>query len=373
MTAKLDFIIGRAGTGKTHACLQAMQQEMTARPLGPALILLLPEHMTYKTERELATMMEKTGQGFFRAYVFGFRRFARQILLETGGDLPRISDVGRRLLLQKLLLRHQKDKDLTVFARAARQRGFTETLSEAIKEIKSYRLSTDTLRQAADMVGTGQERLSGKVRELSTLADEFAAAMAGRKNDAEDLMNLLAEKIPEAQLLQGAEVWIDGFVFFNPQEMNVLAAILAAADKVHITLPMQGEALPGGQVNFQLAENKSEAGIFNRPYRTLENICRLMQELAPGQPGFWQPVTLLTENQRAHNHELKWLEARLFGQVEAAAGKPENIRLVEAANRRIELETAAADILRLVREKGYRYREIGVLIRNAEDYDGILP
>ena len=373
MTAKLDFIIGRAGTGKTHACLQAMQQEMTARPLGPALILLLPEHMTYKTERELATMMEKTGQGFFRAYVFGFRRFARQILLETGGDLPRISDVGRRLLLQKLLLRHQKDKDLTVFARAARQRGFTETLSEAIKEIKSYRLSTDTLRQAAAMVGKGQERLSGKVCELSTLADEFAAAMAGRKNDAEDLMNLLAEKIPEAQLLQGAEVWIDGFVFFNPQEMNVLAAILAAADKVHITLPMQGEALPGGQVNFQLAENKSEAGLFNRPYRTLENICRLMQELAPGQPGFWQPVTLLTENQRAHNPELKWLEARLFGQVEAAAGKPENIRLVEAANRRIELETAAADILRLVREKGYRYREIGVLIRNAEDYDGILP
>ena len=95
MTAKLDFIIGRAGTGKTHACLQAMQQEMTARPLGPALILLLPEHMTYKTERELATMMEKTGQGFFRAYVFGFRRFARQILLETGGDLPRIFPCGQ--------------------------------------------------------------------------------------------------------------------------------------------------------------------------------------------------------------------------------------------------------------------------------------
>ena len=151
MTATLDFIIGRAGTGKTHACLTAMQQKMTERPLGPALILLLPEHMTYKAERELATMMKKNGQGFFRAYVFGFRRFARQILLETGGDLPRISDVGRRLLLQKLLLQHQKDKDLTVFARAARQRGFTETLSDAIKEIKSYRLTTDKLRQAAEI------------------------------------------------------------------------------------------------------------------------------------------------------------------------------------------------------------------------------
>ncbi|SDZ84436.1 helicase-exonuclease AddAB subunit AddB [Selenomonas ruminantium] len=373
MTATLDFIIGRAGTGKTHACLTAMQQEMAKRPLGPALILLLPEHMTYKAERELATMMKENGQGFFRAYVFGFRRFARQILLETGGDLPRISDVGRRLLLQKLLLQHQKDKDLTVFARAARQRGFTETLSDAIKEIKSYRLTTDKLRQAAELVGTGQERLSGKVRELSTLADEFAAAMDGRKSDAEDLMNILADKIPEAELMQGAEVWMDGFVFFNPQEMNVLAAILASAAKVHITLPMMGEQLPDGQVNFQLTENTSETGLFNRPYRTMENICRLMQELELQKAGFWQPVTLLTHNYRAQNPALGWLEEKLFGQVDAAKDEPENLRLVEAANRRIELETAAADILRLVREEGYRYREIGVLIRNAEDYDGILP
>ncbi|MBQ1889439.1 MAG: hypothetical protein II160_01895, partial [Selenomonas sp.] len=88
MTAKLDFIIGRAGTGKTQACLAAMRAKMQQEPLGPALILLLPEHMTYKVERELATMMEKNGQGFFRAYVFGFRRFARQILMETGGELP---------------------------------------------------------------------------------------------------------------------------------------------------------------------------------------------------------------------------------------------------------------------------------------------
>ena len=372
MTATLDFIIGRSGTGKTHACLTAMQAEMAVRPLGKALILLLPEHMTYKTERELAMMMENNGQGFFRAYVFGFRRFARQILMETGGDLPRISDVGRRLLLQKLLLKHQRDKDLIVFARSARQRGFTEMLSDAIKEIKSYRLSTAKLRQAADLVGKGQERLSGKVRELSTLADEFAAAMDGRKSDAEDLMNILAEKIPQAELMQDAEVWIDGFVFFNPQEMNVLAAILSTAAKVHITLPMMGE-VSDGRVNFQLLENKSETGLFYRPYRTMENICRLMQDLEPGRGEFWQPVSLLQQNFRAQDPALSWLEEKLFGQAAAYREETAGLQLVEAANRRIELETVAADILRLVREKDYRYREIGVLIRNAEDYDGILP
>ena len=47
MTATLDFIIGRAGTGKTHACFDAMRQRMAEAPMGPALILLLPEHMTF--------------------------------------------------------------------------------------------------------------------------------------------------------------------------------------------------------------------------------------------------------------------------------------------------------------------------------------
>ena len=150
MTATLDFIIGRAGTGKTHACLDAMRQRMAEAPMGPALILLLPEHMTFKVERELAASIPK-GSGFLRSYVFGFRRFARHVLLETGHmKVPRISDVGRRLLLRKILVKHQKEKDLDVFARAVRQRGFTESLSDAIQEFKSYRLTTDVLREAAE-------------------------------------------------------------------------------------------------------------------------------------------------------------------------------------------------------------------------------
>ena len=34
MTAGLEFIIGRAGTGKTHACLTAMTEALMREPLG---------------------------------------------------------------------------------------------------------------------------------------------------------------------------------------------------------------------------------------------------------------------------------------------------------------------------------------------------
>ena len=38
MTATLEFIIGRAGTGKTTACLEAMRQRMAEDPLGPCMV-----------------------------------------------------------------------------------------------------------------------------------------------------------------------------------------------------------------------------------------------------------------------------------------------------------------------------------------------
>ena len=94
MAAKLEFIIGRAGTGKTYACMSAMKERLSREPLGRQRILLVPEHMTYHAERALAEHLTN-GAGFLQAYVFGFRRFARQVLLETGGEhLPRISDIN---------------------------------------------------------------------------------------------------------------------------------------------------------------------------------------------------------------------------------------------------------------------------------------
>ena len=62
----LEIITGRAGSGKTAYVLEQLQQELEERPLGPAIILLLPEHMTFKVERQLAAMLESQGRGYMR-------------------------------------------------------------------------------------------------------------------------------------------------------------------------------------------------------------------------------------------------------------------------------------------------------------------
>ena len=48
------------------------------------------------------------------------------------------------------------------------------------------------------------------------------------------------------------------------------------------------------------------------------------------------------------------------------------IQVVEAATRRLEMEAAGADMIRLCREKGFRWRDIGILLRDNENYGELL-
>lgn len=99
----LEFIIGRAGSGKTTACLNAIKEKLIHSPTGKPLVILLPDHMTFAIERQLALELKDYG-GFTRAYVLGMSRLAYQVLMRCGGILhPHLNEIGKELLLSRVL------------------------------------------------------------------------------------------------------------------------------------------------------------------------------------------------------------------------------------------------------------------------------
>ena len=68
------------------------------------------------------------------------------------------------------------------------------------------------------------------------------------------------------------------------------------------------------------------------------------------------------------------MEQRVFAgeAFEDPVAEKEKITLYEAANQYEEIEWVARSINQLVREKGFRYREITVIAREASDYAGII-
>ena len=365
----LEFMIGRAGCGKTAACLSEIKAKMLENPMGPALILLLPEHMTYKTERQLATMMEEQGNGFFRSYVFGFRRFARQVLIETGGVVkPRITEIGKQLMLRRILEKHEGD--LKFFYRAAHQRGFTDALSGMVDEFKSYGVTTGLLEELLSGEGdnsahmSANSRLKDKLHDLSLVYGEYSKAMEGRYNDGEDVLSSLVEKLPSAAIMKNAEVWIDGFVFFNPQERNIITAMLELGADVHVTLCMD----PANKV-----ENERETGLFHRQYETMCILKKIADSM--GISYSIRAFGMDGKISRFKNTALQAVEKRLFHYPLRAAkdiDAQDKIQITEAATIRLEVEAVAADMVRLCREKGYKWRDIGVLLRNEEAYGPVI-
>ncbi len=71
----LRFLLGPAGSGKTHACLDEICRELVRDPLtGPPLYFLVPEQATYQMERAFLRTAEVNAAA--RARVVSFKRLA---------------------------------------------------------------------------------------------------------------------------------------------------------------------------------------------------------------------------------------------------------------------------------------------------------
>ena len=337
----LKLVTGRAGTGKTAFCLNEITKRAAKDPTGDALILLTPEHMTFSAERELARILGCCT----RVKAAGFRRFARNALLAAGGAaVPRVSEIGREIILQKIL-RDNKSK-FTAFTHAAH--GFAALLSETVKELKSWRFSADEAEKAAQ--NTDNETLRGKLMDLSLIEREFDAAMAGRFTDDESLMEELCRRLPKTDFMKNAEVYIDGFVFFNPQELAVIRTMLPLAQNITVTLTMDAAE--------NSLENTEETGLFNRAEQTRRTLVTLAQELDI-------PVKTLPfgESKRFKSKDLMCIEKDLFRLKYEKSETDGGVTIIETANKRLETAAAASEIIRLT-ATGARYKDIGIITRD---------
>ncbi len=346
----IEVVIGRAGSGKTFACLKEMQKILAAAPFQTEIVFLLPAYQTYRAELELAAICG----GTFNTWISSFQRFARQILAETGGSvIPRISDTGRRLLLRKILL--DRAKDLHYYRRAANQRGFVENLAQELQELRTYSIDAAKLAEIAENLTDAE--LQSKIHDLALLYNDFRAAIANLQNDESDLLEQAAAAVKNLPNIHNTEIFIDGFIFFDPQQRNFLREIFKYARNVHITLPMD--------TDLNSRENVREIGLFNRSFRTLQMIRQLAEV----------PVKIASCNEpaRFENDALRIVERNFFNRKpEIFAAETDAIKILEAVNKRVEVEAVARDILRL-HKKGWRFREIGIISRDATYGDLIKP
>lgn len=354
----LRFIYGRAGSGKTRYCLNELKKSISGDAAYP-LVLLVPEQFTFQAERDLITVLG-TG-GILKAEVLSFRRMAFRIFNEAGGiTYPHMHSAGKCMIIYRIL---DKMRDsLKVFARSADRQGFVNTLAETITEFKRYDISPDDLETAGRDIEEDNP-LKGKLAELSSIYAAFEKTIAERYRDSDDDLTMAAAKLQSTCLYDGAEIWIDGFTGFTPQEYKMIGNLMKKAGRVNISLCtdcMEGEGDIYGIDIFSMVK-----GAF-RKFFGMAKDNGIMVEPAVAMTG--EPLPRFN-----NSPELAHLERNLNAYPYGIYREnTHNISLFSSVNIFSEIEAAAGDIIRLCRDRGMRWRNIAVVSRNLAAYEKLI-
>lgn len=354
----LRFIYGRAGSGKTRFCLEELKSNIEGGAAHP-LVFLVPEQFTHQAERDLIALLGR--KGVLGTHVLSFRRMAFTIFNEVGGiTYPHLHPAGKCMILYRIL--EKLKEDFAVFSKSTDCKGFVNILSDLITELKRHRICRENLSKAA--AGLGEENpLKEKLEELVSVYGAYEEMIATRFRDGDDDLTLAAEKLDFTSLFDGAEIWIDGFSGFTPQEYALIAKLLAKAKQVNISLCTDGLEEDG------YIDATDVFSPVKRAYIRLSAIARELHiRIEPTVALDKEPLFRFQ-----NSPELAHLERNLFAFPYRTYGQPtSDISLFSSVNIFSEIEACARDIIRLCRDHGLRYRDIAVVVGDLSAYESMV-
>lgn len=353
------FILGRAGTGKSRLIRDQIVSLLKKEPVGAPVYLLVPRQSTFEHERYYA--LAAGLPGFCRLRVVGFEDLGEDVLAECGGDaLPRVTGVGRQVLIGHLLRKHADD--LKFFGSTARQVGLVGELDRTFSELDRAGLTAGEIVELLDAKeqttsDPDAKALAAKARDLALLGDVYLKAL-GDRIDATRRLERVAANLEVCRSLREAHLFVDAFYRMSGFERRFLAKLAALTRSTRIAITLDPDDPTVKDVD-HLPDPGSLFGPTLTLYRQL-NLALREADVTSTAP------TVLRETKRFLSPTLGWIErdwSMPRPSVAPADLDGSSVRLLETAGPEAEADAAARQV-RDWQLEGYRLREIVVLCRD---------
>ena len=373
----LNFITGRAGTGKTTLIRQKIAEIIETT--DQAVTVIVPEQQTVAWETALAEMLPPSAN--LRMEITNFTRLSNSVFREYGGLADSLVDEGVRSLLIWRAMVSVWD-EMTVYNNAdGREDRNISTLMQAVDELKNSGISPEDAEKALDALenqgvsdpesskpsknhrSNGMRRggLKARLRDAVLVYSAYNAILHEEYIDRGDLLKKLGDKLERHPYFRGKAVFIDSFFSLTQAEERILGLIFRQTDDVWISFACPGAGESGDEIQF------GEVRAF---LKTAERLAARADRDVK--------FTHLTENLRHRdNPQLMAVERHLFHYDDDISPMPEmddearRVRIIRCTDRYDEAELCAALIDRLLRQ-GYRYSDIAVVARNIKSREGIV-
>jgi ATP-dependent helicase/nuclease subunit B len=357
------FVIGRAGTGKSRHILDAIVSRCQLDPLGPAIYWILPKQATFTAERELACASGLPAVS--RARVVSFEQLGRDILAECGGvSVPQVTALGRRMLIGHLL--RQLREDLKFYRSVSHPTGLATQLDETFAEFERSGKGAEDLDAIArsfdeSSAAASGAALSAKLHDLHLLYRAYSAYLGQERLDPHRRLQEVLTCVHQSKRLHGAAVYVDGFYDFTDYQRKFLCAVAKQCDELEVALTLD----PSARVLRDVHAIPDEMGMFHPIEDTYRKLWFAFNEAGVelGEP------VILHEPRRFRSAAIAHAEACLFARKPHRSDDVSGIELIEAPDRRAEVDAVARHIRQcVIADKTLRLRDIAVLVRDLEGY-----
>ncbi len=296
---------------------------------GEALVLVPNQYTLVAEEQALKYLGTKC---LFDVEIMSMNRLGLRVLQEQGIEEARMLDrYGRFMLLNRIIKAHKDE--LNIFANSVGKLTFTSMINDFISDFKQQDCSLEELKDllaASDAEGLLKDKLS----ELEGIILEYEKAIEGRYTDSEDYIAKYVEAIKASNFVENKDVWVYGYDSVTPKFLSAIVELGKRAKSVNLVL------------------NESDFGL----HRSIAN--QLGEDI----------VSIGSEYALKKSETVARIERGLFSDDISAADEmsnkdfvPEDLTIIRAANPYYEAESAACYIYHLVRDLGYRMRDIQVI------------
>ena len=344
-------------------------------------LLLVPDQFSLQAERDAFFYLDKTG--LMDLAVVDFSALGHKILKEAGGPVPPLIDkYGRHMLLTRIL--EESDDALKIYKGVRGKNSFVERVNMLISEMKRSEVSVDMLREVSESL-EDSSFLKYKLKDIVTLFSLYEEAIAGKYLDSEDYITFYGDKMLGSSLVAASDVWVYGFDTFTPKNMLVLERILKTARSLNIVMtwedpaktppersakddagdPSQsGDAAWPGDAGFLAADDQED--LFSLTGFVIRNLVKMAEDL--NEEVTCQAIT----GSGRDNLWSKTLREFSVSPEAPLQEKHPRITAVCTSNIYAEADRAAAYILQLVREHGYRFGDIVVVCNDTGLRSGVI-
>ena len=347
------FLLGASGSGKSRQIYNEIIQASIKEP-ERNFYLIVPEQYTMEAQRELVTM--HPAGGMMNIDAIGMNRLAYRVFDELGISTGQVlEDFGKSMLIKKILCEQQDT--LQVYGSYYDKLGFVDEMKSMMSEIFLYNIKQDTIDEIMEQIPEDSV-VAGKMQDIRHIYEEFEAFAGERYIVAEQLVELLTRHVGQSKLVCGSSLYFDGFTGFTPVQLELVEKLMTCADDLTFSFTLDDRD--------QKYEHIKDYELF---YLTKTTIKKLTEAAAAAGVEIESPVVLPgTINYRlGENRELFFLERNLFRSPYQKWKQPlERIHLTATGDAQDEIVFVASTIRRLVREKGYRYKDIAIVAGDLE-------